>query len=105
MNNDIEELLNKLDESINNCEEVKMFFKVKKALQENTQLMELEQSIRIHQKKMVESIANKEEYDKERNIYNSLKKEYDSNILVIEYESIKSDVYDLLKQVSSIIND
>ncbi|MGM9858169.1 MAG: YlbF family regulator [Bacilli bacterium] len=105
MNNDIEEALEKLKKELYNLDEVKTYFAAKHAILEDQYLKEVNELMRTHQKKMVEAINDPQLHQQEKEKYLSYKEIYDNHPIVITYENAKKDVYDILKQISNIIND
>lgn len=105
MNKDIEEALANLKKELYNLEEVKTYFACKKAILEDEHLKETNELMRTHQKKMVEAINDPQVHQQEKEKYLFYKEIYDNHPVVITYENAKKDVYDILKQISNIIND
>ena len=54
---------------------------------------------------MVEAINDPQVHQQEKEKYLFYKEIYDNHPVVITYENAKKDVYDILKQISNIIND
>lgn len=103
MNKSLEMKLTELKELLFSQPEIKEYFRLRKALEKDRELMEIEAQIRFHQREMSENIANDEKYFQEKGIYETLKKEYDSHPIVANYEAIKIIVYDMLQQIKDII--
>ena len=105
MNKNVEEALKTLSNSLFEMDEVKHYFALKQAILDDKELLEINELMRKHQKLMVESINDPEVHKKEKELYFEYKNKYESHPLVVNYEVIKEEVFNILKQISNIINN
>ena len=81
-----------LSEKIKNIPEIKEFLKIKEEYEHN-------QEIKILYKEITEAKVNNEEEK-----YKELKQLYDNNPLVQNYNYLKEEVANILKEISDILN-
>ena len=105
MTNEINEKLEELLKALYENEIVKNYFKYKDAIKDDKSLLEVNEQMRKHQKLMVESINEPETHKQEKDLYLKFKNEYESHPLVVNYEYYKEETYNLLKQISNILNN
>ena len=101
--NNIDELLSSLREEIFNEPCVKEYFYYKKMLDSDPSIKELDEQVRHHQKEMCKNKNNDELYFKEKAIYEELKKKFDSNPILINYQIAKDEVFSLLVDIKNIL--
>lgn len=103
----IDEKLEKaiLDVSKNLMEEpvVKEFLAIKKEIENDDELLELDKSIREHQKNMVKFAHDEEFASKERLLYKKEKEKFENHPLILNYNALKDEVNDLLEEIKDII--
>lgn len=83
--------------------EVKQFFALRKAIEEDAGLMESNALMRKHQKAMAVSLGDDKAYHREKALFEKYANEYNNHPLVVNYETVKAIVNDLLIQLKTII--
>ncbi len=105
MTKEIEETLLKLKNELDNDERVKEYFRLKEAIINDKALTKLDEDVRLAQKEMVKAINDGELHKQKKEYYETLKKQYENHPLIVSYNNIKDEVYNLLSQISNIINN
>lgn len=86
-------------------EEVKKYFILEKKVNEDQNIISLQDKIRKAQKALALSINNQEEHQKKLIEYQNLKKEFDENPLVCNYNILKENIYLQLKTLQERIKE
>lgn len=86
-------------------EEVKKYFILEKKVNEDQNIISLQDKIRKAQKALALSINNQEEHQKKLIEYQNLKKEFDENSLVCNYNILKENIYLQLKNLQERIKE
>ena len=102
--NRIDELLSSIKEELlsQNC--VKEYFYYKKIVDNDSYIKELDENIRKHQKLMCQNKDNDEIYFREKEIYEKLRKEFDENPILINYQIAKDEVFSLLVDIKNLLS-
>ena len=95
--NDIDKLLKEVEDKINNEECVKEYFRLKKIVEEDEELIALDKDIRFHQKEMCK-------HEDEDEIYFKEKKLYEDGLAKLDANPIKKEVNSLLKEIAGVLN-
>lgn len=99
----VNEALSEVKEELLNDPSVKEYFRLLSLIENDSDLMKLNEEMRLHQRLMSENVSNDEIYFKEKELYESLSKEYENNPLVVNFNYIKEDVKDLLSEIEEIL--
>ena len=93
--------------SLMELNEVKEYKALALEVKENSFLKNTEIKLKEYQIQMVHLLNDKKEkeYEEVKSLYLTLKKEYDSYPLYVNYLQAKERVNDLLKEISNIINN
>ena len=91
--NKTDEALEKLASELNSLPEVQEFLSLKESLEKNKELKEMRLEIA-----RLTSEGKKEEHD-------NLLKVYNSHPLVVNYQTTREEVYNLLRQIKDILSD
>ena len=102
--NNIDELISSIKENLLNEECVKEYFYYKKIVENDTSIKELDEQVRFHQKEMCRNKDNDEIYFKEKSIYEDLKKQFDNNPVLINYQIAKEEVFALLVDIKKLLS-
>ena len=102
--NKIDELISSLKEELYNEECVKEYFYYKKLVENDPGIKVLDEKVRFHQKEMCKNKDNDEIYFKEKEIYDELKKQFDSNPVLINYQIAKDEVFSLLVDIKKLLS-
>ena len=100
----IDELLIQLRDELLNEECVKEFFYYKNLLDKDDSLKELDEQVRFHQKEMCRNKNDNEKYFKHKTIYEELKRKFDNNPILINYQIAKEEVQSLLVDIKNILS-
>ena len=102
--NKIDELLSSLKKELYNEECVKEYFYYKKLVENDPDIKVLDEQVRSHQKEMCKNKDNDEIYFKEKEIYEELKKQFDGNPVLINYQIVKDEVFSLLVDIKKLLS-
>ena len=102
--NKLDELISSFKEELYNEECVKEYFYYKNLVESDPTIKELDEQVRFHQKEMCRNKDNDEIYFKEKEIYEELKKQFDSNPVLINYQIAKDEVFSLLVDIKNILS-
>lgn len=102
--NRIDELLCSLKEELNNEECVKEYFYYKNLVENDPLIKELDEQVRFHQKEMCKNKNDDEIYFKEKEIYEELKKQFDNNPILINYQIARDEVFSLLVDIKKLLS-
>ena len=100
----LDELLSSLKEELNNEECVKEYLYYKKMVENDSSIKELDEQVRFHQKEMCKYKDDNERYFQEKAIYEDLKKKFDSNPVLINYQIAKEEVFSLLVDIKKLLS-
>lgn len=103
MNNDIDHQLNEVKTLINEEPIVQEFFKLRDDIIHNQELKEISRIMHEHQKEMSLHVNNEEIYFREKKLYEEYYQKYHNHPLILNYDYIKEEVYNLLMQVSNLL--
>ncbi len=101
--NNLEKNIQEVSSIIDNHPLVKEYLSLKKQICSSEEISLLEKEIVIHQKEMTKNLNNDEIYFKEKEIYDSLKKKYDSNPLIINFNAVSEELYSFLNEIKEAI--
>lgn len=99
----VNEALKSVKEELLNEPSVKEYFRLLSLIENDKDLMELNERMRKHQKLMSENMDNDEVYFKEKDLYESLNKEYESNPLIVNFNLVKEEVTNLLHEIEEAL--
>jgi len=102
--NNLEELLNKVNDEILNEECVKEYFHLKKIIESDQQILDLEKKAQEHQKLMCQNKNNDEIYFKEKALYEKYTSELESNPIIQNFNFIKKEVNSLLIDIRDFLS-
>ena len=102
--NKLDELISSLKEELYNEECVKEYFYYKNLVENDSDIKALDEQVRFHQKEMCKNKDNDEIYYKEKEIYEELKKQFDSNPVLINYQIAKDEVFSLLVDIKKLLS-
>ena len=102
--NNLEELLNKVNEEILNEECVKEYFRLKKIIESDVEILGLEKKAQEHQKLMCQNKNNDEIYFKEKELYEKYSSELENNPIVQNFNLIKKEVNSLLIDIRDFLS-
>ena len=100
----LDKVLNDFKNELFNEECVKEYFYYKNLVENDESIKVLDEEVRYHQKEMCKNKDNNEEYFKEKEIYEKLKKELDSNPILVNYQIAKEEVFSLLVDIKHILS-
>ena len=100
----IDSLLKEIKVDMNSLPIVKEYFRLREAIQNDERLSSLDKEIKVHQKKMCSNKDNEEVLSKEREVYEKLTIEYESDPLIKNYKQVKDEVYALLYEVKGVLD-
>ena len=102
--NNIDELVSSLKAELYNEECVKEYFYYKKIVDSDPTIKELDDQVRFHQKEMCKNKDNDEVYFREKAIYEDLKKKFDNNPILINYQIARDEVFSLLVDIKKLLS-
>lgn len=102
--NNFDELLSSLKEELYNEECVKEYFYYKQIVENDSSIKELDEQVRFHQKEMCRNKDNDEVYFREKAIYEELKKKFDNNPVLINYQIARDEVFSLLVDIKKLLS-
>jgi len=102
--NNLEEILNKVNDEILNEECVKEYFRLKKIIESDQQILDLEKKVQEHQKLMCQNKNNDEIYFKEKALYEKYTSELEANPIVQNFNCIKKEVNSLLIDIRDFLS-
>ncbi len=98
--NEVEKKLEIVKDELYSNPLVLEYFRLKKSIEEDKELMELDKKIRTLQKELCYK-NNKENIDNNES-YMALKARFDNHPLVINYNKVKEEVFDLLNEIEEV---
>ena len=101
--NNVEELLKEVKEQLSNEECVKEYFRLKKIIEEDEELKELDKSIRFHQNEMCKHQNEDEIYFKEKALYEELLAKLEAHPIYANFNEVKKEVNALLIDIKNIL--
>ena len=102
--NNFDELISSLKEELYNEECVKEYFYYKQIVENDSSIKELDEQVRFHQKEMCRNKDNDEVYFREKAIYEELKKKFDNNPVLINYQIARDEVFSLLVDIKKLLS-
>ena len=102
--NSFDELISSLKEELYNEECVKEYFYYKQIVENDSSIKELDEQVRFHQKEMCRNKDNDEVYFREKAIYEELKKKFDNNPVLINYQIARDEVFSLLVDIKKLLS-
>lgn len=102
--NKIDELLSSLKDDILNEDCVKQYFYYKNIIENDESIKALDKEMKFHQKEMCKNSKNSDVYLKEKRIFEDLKKKFDSNPVLINYQIAKEEVLSLLVDIKTLLS-
>lgn len=105
MNKDLQDVLDKYIDTFLNQEEVKQYFILEKEIENSQEINNLRENLKNCQKALALSINDKVKYEECLIKYNLAKDAFDNNPIVNNYNIIKEDIYNKLKDLQDKIND
>lgn len=82
---------------------IKEYFIVKSQIENNVELIELNDKLKLAQKAMSKSIDDDDLYHKNKKDYEELMIKYNLHPLIVNYQNLKEEVYTLLTQIKDIL--
>ena len=101
--NNFEIALNSLKDELFSLNEVKEYFRLKDEIENNAELKDLLLSIGKYQRLMATNIDNNEEYSFAKENYELAMKKYKNHPLIVNFENVKEEVYQIILQIKQII--
>ena len=101
--NNFEESLNSLKEELFNLEEVKAYFKLKNEIENNEELISLTKEISHLQRMMTLNIDDYEKHLDYKTQYEICLKKYNNHPIIVNFENVKEEVYQILTSIKTII--
>lgn len=98
--NEVEKKLEIVKDELYSNPLVLEYFRLKKAIEDDEELMELDKKIRTLQKELC--YKNKKENIDNNESYVALKARFDNNPLVINYNKVKEEVLNLLNEIKEV---
>ncbi len=102
--------MNEFENQLEKCKEllyqepvVQEYFRLKRIVQNDKNLVRLDQEIHQHQHKMCIHKNDDEIYLKEKSLYDAKMNEFKSNPMVENYFQIREEVYELLSEIKEIL--
>lgn len=102
--------MNEFESQLEKCQKilydepiVKEYFRLKKIVQSNSELVRLDKEIHQHQSLMCVHKNDDEIYQNEKRIYDEELAQFKSNPLVENYFQVREEVYVLLNEVREIL--
>lgn len=105
MNKDLQDVLDKYIDTFLNQEEVKQYFILEKEIENSQEINNLRENLKNCQKTLALSINDKVKHEEYLIKYNLAKDAFDNNPIVNNYNIIKEDIYNKLKDLQDKIND
>lgn len=105
MNKDLQDVLDKYIDTFLNQEEVKQYFILEKEIENSQEINNLRENLKNCQKALALSINDKVKHEEGLIKYNLAKDAFDNNPIVNNYNIIKEDIYNKLKDLQDKIND
>ena len=102
--NSFDELISSLKEELYNEECVKEYFYYKQIVENDSSIKELDEQVRFHQKEMCRNKDNDEVYFREKAIYEELKRKFDNNPVLINYQIARDEVFSLLVDIKKLLS-
>lgn len=101
---DIVEVLKEVNEQILALDVVQEFFRLKRLVEEDDDLKELDKEVRLHQKLMCQAKNNDELYFREKAIFEDLQNKLDNNPLYANFIEVKNEVNTLLVDIRDFLS-
>lgn len=105
MNKDLQDVLDKYIDTFLNQEEVKQYFILEKEIENSQEINNLRENLKNCQKALALSINDNVKHEECLIKYNLAKDDFDNNPIVNNYNIIKEDIYNKLKDLQDKIND
>ncbi len=102
-NIELDEQLEKVKELIYKEPVVIEFLAIRERIANDVYLKALVEKINEHKKLMSQNIDNDSTYFDEKDQYEKLQKEYETNPMVVNYNSLREEVASLLSQIHDIL--
>lgn len=102
--NNFDGALESLKNELKNEECVKQYFYFKNIIEKDENLKALDKKIKFHQKEMCKNKKNNEKYLAEKAIFDELKKDFDNNPVLINYQIAKDEVFSLLVDIKNLLS-
>ena len=94
--NNIDELLIEVNDKLSEEECVKEYFRLKKIIDNDDELKEIDKEVKLHQRKMCEHQNEDETYFKEKALYEAALNKLESNPIYVNFIEVKKEVNALL---------
>ena len=105
MNKDLQDVLDKYIDTFLNQEEVKQYFILEKEIENSQEINNLRENLKNCQKALALSINDNVKHEECLIKYNLAKDDFDNNPIVNNYNIIKEDIYNKVKDLQDKIND
>lgn len=102
--NDLDKLLKEVKENIYQEECVKEYFRLKKIIENDEELMLNEKEVRHHQKLMCQYKEDDEKYFKEKALYENYLNKLENNPIYQNFLEVKKEVNSLLLEIKDYLN-
>lgn len=102
--NSIDFCLNKVHKELFSNSLVVDFFNTRNCINNNIELQEIIDKMHYHQKRMSLSMENEELYKKEKELYEIYQSSYNSHPLIVNYNFLQTEIYNLLSQIADFLN-
>ena len=100
----LDELLSSIKSELLKEECVQNYFYYKNLVENDPDIKKLDEDIRFHQKEMCKNKDNNDVYFKEKAIYEDLRKRFDENPILINYQIAKEEVFSLLVDIKNLLS-
>ena len=104
MNDNLLDLVNKVKEQIDNEPIVQEFFRLKKIVENDAEIASFTEKMHYHERQMTLNMNNNEIYFKEKEEFEKYKSLLDNNPILVDYNNVCEEVYNLLLEVKTILS-
>lgn len=104
MNKDLQTKLDEFIKAFLDQDIVKQYFALEKKISNDESLLKLQEDLKIAQKNLALSINDNLKHKENLKIYLSLKNELENNPMVVNYNLLKEEIYNRLKNLQEKLN-
>lgn len=102
--NDIDLPLKEVHDEIFNNGIVKEYFRLKKQIEDDKELFELEKQVRFHQRNLCKLSPSDAEFEEEKKIYDELSSKLNSHPIYTNFLLIKNEINELLIDIRDFLS-
>ena len=104
MINNFDQALNEVKNQLFDVDIVKQYFYYKNLVENDKNLKNIDEEMRFHQKQMCQNKETLEIYENEKKMYEDLKKIFENNPVLLNYQNTREEVFSLLVDIKQFLS-